>query len=155
MTSLGQGHTTSFTATLGTMAATATPRNFTVYLPSRGAVKSVEIGVAPGGTLTPIAATPDAEEKPVVVYGTSILHGAAATHAGMVYSSQMERYTRRKTVNLGFSGHGLMQKEVAEILAELDPVIFVLDCEYVQVWQRFLYFRPGSFRVPSHTLVVP
>jgi hypothetical protein len=44
--------------------------------------------------------------------GTSILHGAGAGRAGMVYSSQMERYIRRPIINLGFSGHGLMQPEV-------------------------------------------
>ena len=34
---------TSFTATLGDMDRTTTPRNFTVYFPSRGTVDSIEI----------------------------------------------------------------------------------------------------------------
>ena len=46
-------------------------------------------------------AAPPADDKPVVVYGTSILHGAAAGRAGMVYSSQMQRYLQKPVVNLG------------------------------------------------------
>lgn len=164
----------TFTATLGVMATTDVPRNFTLYLPSRGVVKSVSVGVEPG-SMTPkvrwrrhclrrrtslliekcdcdprkevdamrgfsfikkfrcqsmfrcllyflfyfflfflffvfvfslfffikALAAPPADDKPVVVYGTSILHGAAAGRAGMVYSSQMQRYLQKPVVNLG------------------------------------------------------
>ena len=126
---------TTFTATLGVMAQAEIPRNFTLYLPSRGNLHSVSVGVAPG-SMAPKALAPPAPaaaaggEKPVVVYGTSILHGAAAGRAGMVYSSQMQRYLQKPVVNLGFSGHGLMQKEVGATISEIDASIFVLDCEY-------------------------
>ena len=117
-----------FTSTLGVMAAG--DRNLTLYLPSRGALLKVEVGVAPGELLQPMEPPPPPEQKNVVIYGTSILHGAAAGRAGMVYSSQVERYIKRPVVNLGFSGHGLMQREVGDILSELHAEIFVLDCEY-------------------------
>ena len=88
-------------------------------------------GVAPGEAApTAMEPPPPPDQKQVVVYGTSILHGAAAGRAGMVYSSQMQRYIRRPVVNLGFSGHGLMQQEVGDLLAEVPAQIFVLDCEY-------------------------
>ena len=116
-----------FTATLGVM--TAEQRNFTLYLPSRGVLHKVELGVAPGQTLAPLHPPAPPEQKQVVVYGTSILHGAAAGRAGMVYSSQMQRYIQRPVVNLGFSGHGLMQQEVGDLLGEMHAEIFVLDCE--------------------------
>ena len=41
-----------------------------------------------------------------------------------------QRYLQKPVINLGFSGHGLMQKEVGTLLAEIDASIFVLDCEY-------------------------
>jgi hypothetical protein len=31
-------------------------------------------------------------------------------------------------VNLGFSGNGRMEPEMAELLGELDPAVYVLDC---------------------------
>lgn len=118
-----------FTATLGVMAATTSARNITLYLPSRGSLSKVEIGVTPGEHVAAVE-PPPSNQSNVVVYGTSILHGAAAGRAGMVYSSQMQRYINRPVVNLGFSGHGLMQQEVGDLLAELDAQIFVFDCEY-------------------------
>jgi hypothetical protein len=123
------GGLTTFTSTLGVMSA-AGKRNVTLYLPSRGILQKVELGVAPGESIAPMEPAPSPSEKQVVVYGTSILHGAAAGRAGMVYSSQMQRYIDRPVVNLGFSGHGLMQKEVGALLAEMSAEIFVLDCEY-------------------------
>jgi lysophospholipase L1-like esterase len=31
-------------------------------------------------------------------------------------------------INLGFSGNGKMEPEIADLLAELDPAVYVLDC---------------------------
>ena len=120
----------TFTATLGVMEATSIPRNFTLYLPSRGSTLAVEVGVAPDESPPVGLKPPETATKPVVVYGTSILHAAGSGRAGMVYSSQMERYIQKPVINLGFSGHGLMQREVGHLLAELSPSVYVLDCEY-------------------------
>jgi hypothetical protein len=126
---LQPGASKVFTAVLGTMEPGL--RNFTVYLPSRGTLEKVDIGVDPAHKVAPIGPQVSTQkQKSVVVYGTSILHGAASGRAGMVYSSQMERYIHRPVINLGFSGHGLMQQEVGDLLAELNAEIFVLDCEY-------------------------
>ena len=121
--------TTTFTATLGVMNPTDTPRMIMLYLPSRGTTHSVQVGVAPG-EMAPTPLSPPSKRKPVVIYGTSILHSAGSGRAGMTYSSQMERYIDQPVLNLGMSGHGLMQQEVGALLSELDPSIYVLDCEY-------------------------
>ena len=34
----------------------------------------------------------------------------------------------RPVINLGFSGNGRMESEVAELLSELDPEVYILDC---------------------------
>ena len=38
------------------------------------------------------------------------------------------RMFNREVINLGFSGNGKMEPEVAALVAELDPAVFVLDC---------------------------
>ena len=83
----------------------------------RGTLHSVEIGLPSGGTLA--AADPWPAAKPVVWYGTSIVHGAAALHQGMVWTNQAGRMLRRPGLNLGFSGDGLMQPAVGAVLATL------------------------------------
>jgi lysophospholipase L1-like esterase len=66
--------------------------------------------------------------KPIVFYGTSITQGACASRPGMAYVALLERRLGRPTINLGFSGSGRMEAEVAELLTELDPAAYVIDC---------------------------
>ena len=125
----------SYGACLEGMAPPRSPtsRTFLVYLPARATLGSVEVGVRPAAS-APAAAAPwgaaAADAKPVAWYGTSIVHGAAALHAGMVWTNQANRMLRRPGLNLGFSGDALMQPEVGAYLAKLDPAVYVLDCEF-------------------------
>eukprot|EP00051_Salpingoeca_urceolata_P000226 m.33204 g.33204 ORF g.33204 m.33204 type:complete len:819 (+) comp10314_c0_seq1:107-2563(+) len=122
----------SFTMVLGPMTSVTNnfDRNFTVYFPPRGSLASLEIGVASGAS-TPVTVTPYEDTNPVVLYGTSIVHGAASQRPGMVWSSQLSRLLRRTVLNLGFSGNGKMQPGSSQVLSELSQAaVFVLDCQY-------------------------
>jgi len=46
----------------------------------------------------------------------------------MVHSAILGRRFQYPTINLGFSGSGKMEPVMAELLAELDPSVYVLDC---------------------------
>ena len=46
----------------------------------------------------------------------------------MVHTAILGRRLDRPVINLGFSGNGKMEPELAELLAELDPAVYVLDC---------------------------
>jgi lysophospholipase L1-like esterase len=98
---------------------------YRVYLPLYNGVSKLEIGVLPGHGVSIEA--PDAKAKPVVVYGTSITHGGCASRPGMAYPAILGRRLGVPVLNLGFSGNGKAEPEVAKLLAELDPAVFVLD----------------------------
>jgi lysophospholipase L1-like esterase len=68
------------------------------------------------------------KQKPLVFYGTSITQGGCASRPGMAYAAILGRRLDRPTINLGFSGNGRMDPEVASLLAELDPAVYVIDC---------------------------
>jgi hypothetical protein len=99
-----------------------------LYLPLYNGVESMEIGIERGRKLWPAAARPDAQAKPIVFYGTSITHGASASRPGMVHTAILGRRFDRPVVNLGFSGNGQMETEVAALLAEIDAAVYVIDC---------------------------
>ena len=103
-------------------------REYLLYLPLYNGTASLEIGVPPEATL--VAADPwgKGDRKPIVFYGTSIQQGACASRPGMVHSSILGRRFQYPTINLGFSGSGKMEPVMGELLAELDPSIYVLDC---------------------------
>lgn len=101
-------------------------REYLLYLPLYNGVNSVELGLPPGTKLEP---GPDryAARKPIVFYGTSILQGGCASRPGMAYTSIIGRMLDWPAINLGFSGNGKTEPEMAQLLAELEPAAYVLD----------------------------
>jgi len=103
-------------------------REYLLYLPLYNGVTSVEIGLPKGAMLS--LAPPRAAElaKPIVFYGTSITQGGCASRPGMCHPAILGRRLNRPVINLGFSGSGTMDAEIAALLAELDAAVFVIDC---------------------------
>ena len=100
-------------------------RTYQLYLPLYNGIDSLAIGVTRGAAFEPI--TPRSA-RPVVFYGTSIMHGACASRPGMAIPAILGRRLNIPVINLGFSGNGKMEMEVGRLLTELDAEIFVVDC---------------------------
>jgi len=100
-------------------------RTYMLYLPLYNGIDSLEIGVTRGAAFDPVLPR---SERPIVFYGTSIMHGACASRPGMAITAILGRRLNVPAINLGFSGAGKMEPEVGRLLAELDASIFVLDC---------------------------
>ncbi len=126
---LGIGRPTKFPENTEVLTSGVPPtqRDYMIYLPLRNAVTSLEIGVPKGSTIGPGPARA-AGSKAIVFYGTSITHGISASRPGMTHVAMLGRIFNREVINLGFSGNGRMEPEVAKFVAELDPAVFVLDC---------------------------
>ncbi len=99
-------------------------REFLVSLPLYNGTASLSIGIDKDAL---ISVAPHAPEDAVVIYGTSITQGGCASRTGMAYTSILRRSLDREVINLGFSGNGRLEPEVAELLAELNPAVYVLD----------------------------
>ncbi len=103
-------------------------REYLLYLPLYNGTKFVELGIPTNAVIEKATAWGPGERKPIVFYGTSILQGLSASRPGMVHSAILGRKFNWPTINFGFSGNGKMEPEMADLLAELDPSIYVLDC---------------------------
>jgi len=101
-------------------------KEYLLYLPLYNGVESVQIGISPEAMLAK-PSTRSGGIKPICFYGTSITQGGCASRPGMAYTAILGRMLDRPTINLGFSGNGPMDLEMATFLAELDPAIYVLD----------------------------
>ena len=103
----------------------AKPREWRLYLPLTYKIERLELGVPDGATVQPTLPDP---RKPVVIYGTSIVHGCGhLSRPGMVWPSIVGRQLDWPVINLGFSGSAQMEPPLGRILAELDPAVFVID----------------------------
>jgi lysophospholipase L1-like esterase len=100
-------------------------RTFCLYLPLYTDVAIEAIGLNPGAEILPAPAF--ADPRPVVFYGTSITQGGCAGRAGLSYEAMLCRQLNLDFVNLGFSGCGRGEPEVAELVAEVDASCYVLD----------------------------
>lgn len=101
-------------------------REYLLYLPLYNGVDSVEIGLPADAVFEP-APNRYTSRRPVLFYGTSILQGGCASRPGMAYPSIIGRMLDISTINLGFSGNGKTEPEMAKLLAELNPAVYLLD----------------------------
>lgn len=103
-------------------------RHFTLNFPLYNGVDSVEVGVAAGATVA--APLPYQHDGRIVVYGTSITQGGCAARPGMAYTNILSRRLSTEFVNLGFSGNGKGEPELAKIINQIDRKrLVVLDYE--------------------------
>ena len=103
-------------------------REFMLYLPLYDGIRSLEIGVDKEASIgIPLVESPR-KSKPIVIYGTSITQGGCASRPGMVYSNILSRQLDKECINLGFSGNGRQDIEIAQALDSVDASCFVIDC---------------------------
>ena len=103
-------------------------REYFLYLPLYNGVTSVEIGIPESSQLWKALPREAGKDKPLVFWGTSITQGGCASRTGMVHTAILGRRLNRPVINLGFSGNGRMEPEVAKLIAELDASVFIMDC---------------------------
>jgi hypothetical protein len=119
-------------------------REYLLYLPLYNGVSSLEISVPAGKQISAPPPSTRSRRRPIVFYGTSITQGACASRPGMAATAIVGRRLDVPIINLGFSGSGEMEPEMAELLSELKPSVFVLDClpnmSVAQVSERVVPF---------------
>lgn len=102
-------------------------REYMVHLSLYDEVVDFEIGIDEGYVIEqPVVKSPR-RGKPVVIYGTSIAHGATASRPGMASSNILQRELDTEFINLGFSGNGRLDYEIAEMMAEVDAAAYIMD----------------------------
>ncbi len=115
------------TAQLAT-GLSAGEKEYLLYLPLYNGVSSVEIGLPKDAILKKADARPLDRQKPIVFYGTSITQGGCASRPGMVHTAILGRKFDRPVINLGFSGNGTLDRDIAVLMGEIDAAAYVIDC---------------------------
>lgn len=121
-------------------------REITLNFPLYNGVKKLFLGLDANAALAPPA--PFVNDRPLVVYGTSIAQGGCASRPGMCYSNILSRKLNRPFINLGFSGNGKGEPEVAEHLSRIkNPAMFILDYEANVSPEQMAETLPGFIRI--------
>ncbi len=98
---------------------------YRLYLPLYNSVAWMEIGVPDSAEFKFI---PTLKEKPIIVYGTSIAQGGCASRPGMGWTNIVSRKLDYPVINLAFSGNGPLEKELVDLIDEIDASLYIYDC---------------------------
>jgi hypothetical protein len=124
---VGNGRPMAVANTAAFTAPSTSSVEYMLYLPLYNGTRSIEVGIPKNCSLSTPDLSADKRPKPVVFYGTSITQGACASRPGMASVAIAGRQLGIETINLGLNGSGRMEPEIADLLAELDPSVFVVD----------------------------
>lgn len=103
-------------------------REYLLYLPLYDGIDSLYIGTTPDAIFTQPKSDVLKAGKPIVMYGTSLLQGGCANRPGMAHTNILERKLNQEVINLGFSGNGQLDLEIARVIAAVpDPGLIILD----------------------------
>ncbi len=98
-------------------------QEYVIYFPIYNGLKSLNIGIPKGKYLSKVFSP----TRSIVFYGTSITQGGCASRPGMITTSIIGRKLNVSIINLGFAANGKMEIELANLISELNPNIYVLD----------------------------
>ena len=102
-------------------------KDVTLYCPLNASINELYVGLREGSELLP--ANPYTYEKPIVFYGSSIVHGSGLRPSSP-YPSIVSRRLDSEFINLGFGGNAKAEKTIMEYMSELDMSVFVYDYDH-------------------------
>lgn len=103
-------------------------RHFTINFPLHSCVKDLYVGIQEDATLG--EGLKYRNTLPIVIYGSSIVHGTGATRPGLIYSNILTRRLNMDIFNLGFSGNAKGEDAITDYLSSLSMCIFICDYDH-------------------------
>lgn len=101
---------------------------YTLNFPLFSEVKKLQVGITKECVLK--SGKKYANEKPVIFYGSSITHGAAASTPGYTYENLIAQKHNINYVNLGFAGNARAEEAMCDYITKKDMCMFVFDYDH-------------------------
>lgn len=135
-------------------------RNIVLNLPLYQGVKKILIGLNADANIKkpPHYLT----DQKVIIYGTSVTQGGCAARPGMSYTNILSRRIPLEFINLGFSGNGRGEPELAKIISTIpNPACLILDyegnCVSTEIFRKTLPIFIQIYREkhPKTPIIIP
>ena len=102
--------------------------DYTLNMPHFAEVKTLSLGIEKGKRLGRGARYRN--DTPVIFYGSSITHGAAAGRPGNTYENFISQKYNLHYRNLGYAGNAKGEPIMADYIADCDMIAFVCDYDH-------------------------
>ena len=103
-------------------------KDIDIYFPLYTFIKDVFVGITNSSLIK--EPKPYKYELPIVFYGSSTTQGGCASRPGNSYDAFLSQSLKFDYINLGFSGNGKAELEMAEYISKLQMSVFVYDYDY-------------------------
>ncbi|CAG7635272.1 SGNH/GDSL hydrolase family protein [Paenibacillus allorhizosphaerae] len=121
-------------------------RTVTIHFPLYQGVKSVWIGLDADAAVE--APEPFIDDRRIIFYGTSITQGGCASRPGMAFTNILSHRFHREFINLGFSGNGKGEPELAHLIAQIErPALLALDYAANVTAEQYIATLPEFIRI--------
>lgn len=100
-------------------------KNITVYLPVYDEIEIMAIAVDGDARIGPAPAF--AQPLPLVLYGSSVVHGSGAGRPSVTYPALVGQRANLDFINLGFGGAGRAEPVVVDLVRQCRACCYVLD----------------------------
>ncbi len=121
-------------------------KNIGLYFPLYMGVDEVLVGIEKNAKIA--KPSPFIEKGRIVAYGTSITQGGCASRPGMAYTNILSRWLGIEFINLGFSGSGKGEPELAHLITMISNVrCILLDYQANTDYQRYLTTLPEFVKI--------
>lgn len=108
-------------------------RRIRFYLPLFVPVIHIDVLVDKNALVLP---TPKEKRKQVIIYGSSITQGCAASRPSLTYGALLGRRLNREIVNLGFSESAKGEIEIARFIGSLNPDMIVMEYDHNATYEE-------------------
>lgn len=102
-------------------------KDITLFLPLHTSITNLYMGLEEGSEID--YPSDYKYEKPIVFYGSSIVHGNASKPSN-IYTAMLSNRLDTNYINLGFGGAAKAEKAIMEYISTLDMSIFVYDYDH-------------------------
>ena len=103
-------------------------RDLIIHFPLYDSVDCLFVGIRPDSVWR--AGSCYNSKKPILYYGSSITQGGCASRPGNCYTNIISRNLNMDHINLGFSGSGRGEQQIANYISEQDISVFVYDYDH-------------------------
>ena len=99
---------------------------YVLYLPLYAGLTKLNIISADGKDISLM----DTGKNPIVVYGSSISQGCAASRSGLSYPNILSEFFNRDIINYGFSESARGQADIIDKLSQIDTDLIIMEYDH-------------------------
>lgn len=100
---------------------------FALYLPLQCGIVALSVGVPEGVEMLPPKPHAVGDGRPIVFFGSSIVHAAACSRPGLEHCARVGRFLDAEIVNMGFCGSCQGDLAAADAICSIDPLALVME----------------------------